>query len=274
MISIEPITPHLGAEVRGVLEPGASPKQVAITLRQALLKHHLLVLRARILNPPEQIALARIFGEPVLFDDPKIPEYPAIFRISNQQGEGHLNVGQHWHVDGTRTKSGTPISIWHVIQHPAEGGDTWYANMHRAYEDLPDDLRGRVDDLVMVSESGARHALVKRHPATKRKMLYINIRLTDHVLGMSAAQSKVLLERLDEHLNDYLDRESVHYRHKWLVGDVVIGDNFSVAHKAIPTDPRFPRTLHRVTIRGGTAFWLQAAKETNVAAQAVVDQDV
>ena len=146
--------------------------------------------------------------------------------------------------------------------------------MHRAYEDLPDDLRGRVDDLVMVSESGARHALVKRHPATKRKMLYINIRLTDHVLGMSAAQSKVLLERLDEHLNDYLDRESVHYRHKWLVGDVVIGDNFSVAHKAIPTDPRFPRTLHRVTIRGGTAFWLQAAKETNVAAQAVVDQDV
>ena len=261
MIAIEPLGPNLGAEVRGVLESQAPREHIAMTLRRALLRHHLLVVRARILSPPEQIALASMFGEPVRFTDPKIPEYPAIFRISNQRGRGHLNVGQHWHVDGTMTKSGTPISVWHVIEHPAEGGDTLYANMHLAYEELPEDLRARVDDLRMVSVSGATHALVKRHPATQRKALYTNIRLTDHFLGMGKEESNVLLRRLDEHLN----RPGGHYRHKWQVGDVVIGDNFAVAHKAMPTDPRFPRTLHRVTIQGGTAFYrraLQAASST------------
>ena len=268
MISIEPITPHLGAEIRGLLQSDAPREEIAVILRRALLTHHLLVVRARILSSPEQIALASMFGEPVRFPDPIIPEYPEIFRTSNQRGQGLLNVGQHWHADGTRTQGGTPISVWHVIEHPAEGGDTLYANMHRAYEELPEDLRARVDNLQMVSVSGARHPLVKRHPATGRKTLYTNIRLTEYFVGMDKEQSKVLLRRLDEHL----DRPGGHYRHKWQIGDVVIGDNFSVAHKAIPTDPRFPRTLHRVTIRGGTAFFrtaTQAAKATGAALGAV-----
>lgn len=268
MISIEPITPDLGAEVRGILDPGVSREQVATTLRRALLKHHLLVLRARILSPPEQISLGKIFGELALIPEPVIPDYPQILRITNQPGQKNRNVGQHWHVDGTREKHGTPISIWHVIEHPAVGGDTLYASMHRAYEALSEDLRAQLDNLKMVSDSGATHALVKRHPATQRKMLYISIRRTENFVGMDRAQTKALLARLDEHLN----RPGGHYRHKWQVGDVVIGDNFSVAHKAIPTDPRFPRILHRVTIRGGTAFYrprVQAAKATNVSPRAV-----
>jgi taurine dioxygenase len=104
-------------------------------------------------------------------------------------------------------------------------------------------------------------------------MLYINVRSTDYFLGMSKAESRVLLERLGEHLNAYLDRPDGHYRHKWLVGDVVIGDNFSVAHKAIPADPQFPRTLHRVTIQGGTAFYRPRPKETKGASRAVADAD-
>jgi taurine dioxygenase len=255
MISIEPITPHLGAEIRGVVESDAPREQIAIILRRALLTHHLLVVRARILSPPEHIALASMFGEPVRFPQPKIPEHPEIFVTSNQRGHGLLNVGQHWHVDGTMTQGGTPISLWHVIQHPAEGGDTLYANMHRAYEELPEDLRAVIDGLRMVGRSGATHAVVKQHPATRRPALYTNIRLTDRFAGLDKQQTKHLLDRLDAHL----DRPGGHYRHKWQVGDVVIGDNFSVAHKAIPTDPRFPRTLHRVTIRGGTAFFRTAA---------------
>lgn len=268
MISIEPITPNLGAEVRGVLDPGLSREQVATVLRRALLEHHLLVLRARILRPPEQIALAGMFGEPTKVTDPVMPEYPQILRVSNQPGQRNNNVGRHWHVDGTREKNGTPISLWHVIRHPEEGGDTLFTNMHRAYEELPDELRARVDGLGMVSVSGATHALVKRHPATQRKTLYTSIRRTDRFLGMDKEQSKALLERLDEHLN----RPGTYYRHKWRVGDVVIGDNFSVAHKATPTDPKFPRILHRVTIRGGTAFYrpaAQALQRSNVSPRAV-----
>lgn len=256
MISIKPITPDLGADVRGVFESGAPREEVATILRRALLTHHLLVVRARILSPPELIALGSMFGELVRYAKPTIPEYPQIFWTSNQRGQGLLNVGQRWHVDGTMHEGGTPISIWHVIQHPAEGGDTLYANMHRAYEELPEDVRARVDKVRMVARSGAKHALVQRHPATQRKALYTNINLTDRFIGMDEQQTKAVLSRLDAHL----DRPGGHYRHKWQVGDVVIGDNFSVAHKAIPTDPRFPRTLHRVTIRAGTAYFQPVAQ--------------
>jgi taurine dioxygenase len=260
-ISIEPITPDLGAEVRGIL--GATRQEVGTVLRRALLKHHLLVLRARVLRPPEQISLARVFGEPVQLAAPVIPEYPQILRVSNQPGQRNRNVGHHWHVDGTREKHGIPISIWHVIEHPAVGGDTLFANMHRAYEELDDDFRRQVDGLKMVSVSGAVHALVKRHPATQRKMIYTSIKRTNNFIGMDDEQTKAVLDRLDAHFN----RPGGHYRHKWQVGDVVIGDNFSVAHQATATDPKFPRILHRVTIRGGTAFY-QVARQDAARAQA------
>ena len=256
MIAIKPITPNLGAEVLGLLEDKAPRAQVATILRQALLKHHLLVVRARVLSPPEQIALAKVFGEPVIVPDPVIPDYPQILRVSNQPGQRNLNVGQHWHVDGTRAKGGTPISIWHVIEHPAEGGDTLFANMHLAYEELDEDLRRQTDGLKMVSVSGATHPLVARHPATKRKMLYTSIRRTSNFVGMNKEETQAVLDRLNKHF----DRPGGHYRHNWQVGDVVIGDNYSVAHQATSTDPQFPRILHRVTIRGGTAFYRPAAQ--------------
>ena len=210
MITIEPITPHLGAEIRGVFETGAPRDEIARVLRRALLAHHLLVVRARILRPPELIALGSMFGELVQFANPTIPEHQEIFWTSNQRGQGLLNVGQHWHVDGTMHHGGTPISVWHVIEHPAEGGDTLYASMHRAYEELPEDLRARVDNLQMVAVSGAKHALVKRHPATRRKALYTNINLTDHFIGMDKQQTKALLDRLDAHL----DRPGGHYQNR------------------------------------------------------------
>ena len=263
MISIEPITPDLGAEVRGLLNSGASRPKVAGILRRALIKHHLLVLRARVLSPPEQISLARLFGEPAQLAAPVIPAYPQILRVSNQPGQRNNNVGHHWHVDGTREKNGTPISIWHVIEHPAEGGDTLFANMHRAYEELDEDFRRQVDGLKMVSVSGATHSLVKSHPATQRKMLYTSIKRTDNFIGMDSDQTKAVLDRLDTHF----DRPGGHYRHKWQIGDVVIGDNFSVAHQATATDPKYPRILHRVSILGGTAFYQvdrQAAAGANV----------
>jgi taurine dioxygenase len=104
---------------------------------------------------------------------------------------------------------------------------------------------------------------VKRHPATRRKMLYTSIKRTENFVGMDSNQTKAVLDRLDAHFN----RPGGHYRHKWQVGDVVIGDNFSVAHHATATDPKFPRILHRVSILGGTAFYQvdrQAAAVANV----------
>jgi taurine dioxygenase len=256
-LSIEPIMPDLGVEIRGVLSSGISRQELGVVLRRALLKHHLLVLRARTLKPAEQISLAGLFGEPLQLPSAVLPEYPAIMRVSNQPGDKHNDVGKFWHVDGTREKNGIPISIWHVIEHPAEGGDTLFANMHRAYEELDEDFRRRIDGLKMVHNvSGAMHALVKRHPATQRRMIFASIGRTGNFIGMDSEQTKAVLDRLKAHF----DRPGGHYRHKWQVGDLVIGDNMSVAHQATPTDPRFRRILHRVSIRGGKAFYEVAAQ--------------
>src|SRR5687767_11030486 len=116
-ISIEPIMPDLGVEIRGVLSSGIARQELGLVLRRALLKHHLLVLRARTLKPAEQISLASLFGEPLQLPSAVIPEYPAIMRVSNQPGDKHNDVGKFWHVDGTRESNGIPISIWHVIEH-------------------------------------------------------------------------------------------------------------------------------------------------------------
>ncbi len=245
MVVIEPLATGLGAEVRGVTEP--SP-QCATMLRNALVEHHLLVIRARPLSPPEQIAFASIFGVPeIVGRRAHTPEYPAIYRTSNQPNDGNLNVGRYWHADGTMLKNASAISIWHVIQHPTDGGDTLFTDMHRAFDELPGELRNSIENLQMISSTGSMHPVVQTHPVTRRKALYTSLGMTRAFAGLGNDETKSMLQRLANHLN----RPGGHYRHKWQVGDVVVADNFSIAHKATATDSRFGRVLHRVSIRGG-----------------------
>ncbi len=251
MITVEPITENLGAEVKGVLDTRVSREEIVATLRDALVEHHLLVVRARPIGPKEQVAFATIFGTPEIYKKPQMPEHPEIYRVANRPELGHVNIGQYWHVDGTMREGGVPITIWHVVQNPEEGGDTLFQNMQRAYDELPADLKAIADGLTMVNTSGPQHSVVKRHPATGRKSLYINMELTRNFSGLSPEESKAINARFAQHL----DREGGHYRHKWRTGDILVGDNFSCAHKATPADPRSPRVLHRATIKAGTAFF-------------------
>jgi taurine dioxygenase len=248
LVTVEPITQDFGAEIGGLKR--ITPQLIDI-FRESLLKHHLLVLRARILTPAELLSLAQIFGTAELWGDKfALPGHPGVYRITNQPGQGH-HVGQYWHADGTIRRQSTAISLWHVVRFPEEGGDTLFANMHRAYDELPGDLKARLDDLRMIAVSGATHPVIQRHPVTGRKALYSSVRNTKVFSGLNEKETSDLLARLDAHL----DRPGGHYRHKWREGDVVIGDNYAVAHKGTPTDPRFLRVLHRVTIRGDAAFY-------------------
>lgn len=248
MLSVSPLNTGFGAEIRG---SGKISSDMGSAFQDALLEHHLLVVRARTLTPPELVGFAGLFGQPELWDDKfTLPDYPAVYRLSNQPGEGRY-VGQYWHADGTIRRQSTAISIWHVVRFPQEGGDTLFADMHRAYDELPDDLRERVEDLHLVAVSGATHPVIRRHPATGRKALYASLRNTKQFSGLGEEETRELLARLEAHL----DRPGGHYRHKWAEGDIVVGDNHAVAHKGTLTDPRFVRVLHRVTIRGDAAFY-------------------
>jgi taurine dioxygenase len=252
MVSLTPITPDLGVEIRGLVLDSTLVENVAL-LRRASLEHHLLVIRAKILAPAEQIALARIFGVPERWphEPSQLADHPEIYRVANTPGAGHQDIGRYWHADGTFIKDHpTAISLWHVVEHPSQGGDTLFANMHLAYETLPADLKAKVDRLQMVGVSGAVHPVVQIHPVTGRRALYTSIGMTKSFVGLAASETQALLKDL----NDHLDRPGGHYRHQWRAGDVIVGDNFSVAHQATPLDPRYPRILHRVTIRGDASI--------------------
>jgi taurine dioxygenase len=229
-----------------------------------LVKHHLLVIRAKVLAPSEQIAFARFFGVPERwpYEASQLAGHPEIYRVANTPGAGHQDIGRYWHADGTFIKGHpTAISLWHVVEHPSQGGDTLFANMHVAYETLPADLEGQVDGLQMVGYSGSVHPVVQTHPVTGRKALYTSIGMTKSFIGLDEAETKALLKRL----NDHLDRPGGHYRHQWRPGDLIVGDNFSVAHQATPLDPRYPRVLHRVTIRGDASIYRPPRPTKNAA---------
>lgn len=190
MVALTQIAPDFGVEISGLALGGSLGDTVAL-LRRALVKHHLLVIRAKVLAPSEQIAFARIFGVPERwpYEESQLAGHPEIYRVANTPGAGHQDIGRYWHADGTFiTGHPTAISLWHVVEHPSQGGDTLFANMHVAYETLPSDLKRQVDGLRMVGYSGSVHPVVQTHPVTGRKALYTSIGMTKSFVGLDEAR--------------------------------------------------------------------------------------
>jgi taurine dioxygenase len=253
---IRPLSGGFGAEVLA-LDPTAS-SAAAGRLRQALTEHHLLVVRGRTLAPAEQIALARVFGEPEVFlpHPTQLPDFPQLRRFSNTRAEGYENRAQYWHSDGTILPNPTAVSLWHVVKQAHGGSVTLFSNTHEAYERLSPEVRAAMEGLKMISRTGAVHSVVQRHPVTGRPALYISVGLTRGFVGLDQAASKRMLDHFDRHFG----QPGTYYAHRWREGDVIIGDNFSVAHRGMPADPGAVRTLHRVTVGLAEMYYRQKAE--------------
>lgn len=205
---------------------------------------------------------------------------------------GRYGAGMHWHSDHTFDKAPASATILYGIQVPPEGGDTLFINNYDAYNKLPDDLKQRLEGLqaihhyetkehlytadpnlseemrqqiISYQRSGAQpqksdrpkkqipdvvHPIVRTHPVTGRKALYLNEAMTSGIVGMSETEGRNLLQDLC----DFAVKNSPMYRHKWQAGDVVIWDNASMMHTGTYADPKYLRTLHRLTIQGSVPF--------------------
>ncbi|MFC0086757.1 TauD/TfdA dioxygenase family protein [Dyella flava] len=225
-------------------------------LRAALLTHGLLVIRNQKLSPAEQIRMSEVFGALETFSpgEGQLTDYPQIFRVASRPVEGHTNVGRYWHSDGSFRAQATPISIWYLVAQPAHGGETLFADLREAYRALPDEAKPAIDGLITQHRNGIKHPLVIRHPATREPTLYFNVGLTDGVVGYTPEQFMTLRNDLDNHLS----RAGAAYVHDWREGDVVIADNFRVAHRATPISEDQHRILDRTTIRAGGVYWGRA----------------
>jgi taurine dioxygenase len=267
----------LGAEVSGLDLKTLSDAEF-VALHRAWLDHLVLLLRGQQLTDADLIAFSRRLGTldwaPNQENGRRFVEgYPEIYVVSNviENGVaiGSLGAGEAtWHTDMSYLEHPPKDSILYAIEIPPAGGNTYFCNMYRTYELLPETLKQRVAGLTVKHDGtynsggyvrqgvvpmddpekspGVYHPVVCTHPETGRKMLYLGRRRNAYIRELPLAESEALLDELWS----YTSRGDVAWAHEWCPGDVVLWDNRCTMHRRDPFDPNARRILHRTQVSG------------------------
>ncbi|MEM9278903.1 MAG: TauD/TfdA family dioxygenase [Pseudomonadota bacterium] len=268
LIEARPFAPNLGAEIYGVdLSKNVSDDQFA-EIHQAFLKYQVLFFKEQKEIPPEQhISFGKRFGS--LHAHPAAPTmagYPEIFEIHATKNSKVAN-GEFWHSDVSCDETpplGTMLQI-HIM--PPCGGDTMFSDMYEAYEDLSEPIKTMVDGLSALHSSEhiykgrysdrgqkdsdidcpeALHPIVRTHPETGRKALFVNRTFTTKIFGLSEKESEAILKLLFEHAEDI----KYQIRFRWELNDMAFWDNRCCMHRAIWDYWPEERKGRRVTVKG------------------------
>lgn len=269
---LRPLGPNLGAEVTGInLCVPLSDSSVDL-VRDALLRHKVLFFRGQDLDPNAQRDFAERFGplteaHPVMeaFAD----DHPELWQIDSSTFKGRNDI---WHTDVTFVERPPLGSVLRAVRVPQFGGDTNWADLEAAYRTLSPGLQRLADGLVaehdgstefesILCERGSaatwegevfsrfdpvEHPVVRVHPETGYKSLFVNRGFTTKIVGVSETESRHLLDIFFA----AIEKPENTIRHSWQAGDVVFWDNRSTAHYANDDYGNFRRIMHRMTIRG------------------------
>jgi alpha-ketoglutarate-dependent taurine dioxygenase len=267
---IHPLAGAIGAEVSGVDLGGEIDDDTIAAVRRAWLDHLVIFLRGQDLPPARFLAVARRFGEPIEYPFVKgIDGFPLITPVVKLAHE-RVNFGGLWHSDTTYLEIPPMGTMLIAREVPPYGGDTLFANMYLAYEALSAGMRQLLDGLVAVNSSakadvtktredrmrdGARdasteysaeHPVVRTHPETGRKALYVNGGHTVRFKGMTEEESAPLLGFLFAHQS----RPEFTCRFRWEEGSLAFWDNRCAQHNPINDYHGSHRAMHRVTLAG------------------------
>jgi taurine dioxygenase len=266
----------LGADVRGVDLSSSLSDELFSFIGRSLVDHLVLRFRGQRLSDPQLIRLGRRFGK---IRNPRMREYDGsgvlseIEVISNivQNGRpiGALGAGEAtWHTDLSMFEIPASVTMLYSLELPPCGGNTRFANMYLAYEALPDDLKERVNGRTSIHDisytaagavrqgfktvedkskaPGAVHPIVRTHPISGRKALYLGRQGYGYISGLSVAESDALLDEIWNHMV----RPEFSWEHEWQLGDLVIWDNRSTIHGRGSFDASARRILHRIVVEG------------------------
>jgi taurine dioxygenase len=272
----------LGAEIVDFDLSQPLDDETLAAVRHAFLESDgLLVFRSQYITPEQHVAFSRRFG-PLMIHVLRqylLPGHPEILRISNvvENGEpiGLGDAGRIWHSDLSYTPEPSLGSLLHALELPTEGGDTSFANLSAAYDALPAEIKQRVEGKRAVHSylhsydrfSGSKwrppltenqkdevrevvHPVVRTHPETGRKALFVNEGFTSRILDLPEEESRDLLEFLFVHSTE----ARFVYRHRWQDHDIVFWDNRCTIHLAHGCPPQLRRHMHRTTVKGDAPY--------------------
>jgi alpha-ketoglutarate-dependent taurine dioxygenase len=268
--AVRPLSPALGAEIVGVDLGEEIDERTFAQIRDAWHEHLVILLRDQELSEEDQVRFAEKFGPPAVIHTKQfVRNHPAVMLISNIR-EGGTPIGalpdgeMHFHTDQCHQERPAMASMLYAIEVPRAGGNTLFANGYKAYETLPDAFKLRIagrkalnayDYDTAAMKRGTRladgvpscvHPVVRTHPATGRKALYVNRLMTVRIEGLPADESDVLLDTLFAHQ----ERREFVYEHVWRPGDLLMWDNRCTLHARTDFSPDERRLMRRVTILG------------------------
>ncbi len=279
---IRPFDAPLGAEVVGLDLTRPINAQDFARVHRAHLDHHVLVFRDARIAPQQQVDFSARFGplQIHVLKNFQLAGHPEILIVSNIKENGQPiglgDAGHYWHSDISYLEKPSLGSLLHAQELPSEGGDTLFANQHTAWDTLPDALKNAVSGLkaehsylAKYEELRARspwrpkltqqqldevkpavHPVVRTHPESGRKALFVSEHFTTRIVGVPEDESTALLAELFAHTT----KDELIYRHPWKPHDMVFWDNRSVTHLAAGTPDHLRRKLFRTTIEGDAPF--------------------
>ena len=283
-IRTHPIAGNIGAEISGVDLSDSVDDETFAEIHRALLEHLAIFFRDQRLTPEQHLALARRFGplDPEPFDKPltlpRVDGHPEILVVVKEPENQGINFGGIWHYDVTFRARPILGNVVYALEVPDHGGDTMFGNMYLAYETLTDGLKAQLAGMKAVhtalrtyeterfaarygvdprakdldgglspeATNEMEHPVVRTHPESGRKALFVGRAYTTRFAGMSEIESAPLLEYLHRHA----EKPEFTCRFRWRKGSVAIWDNRCATHCAINDYHGQRRVVHRVSIDG------------------------
>ena len=270
-LHIQRLSGAIGAEIGGIDLSQALKAETVAQIRAVWLQHQVIFFRDQHLSDAQFMTFARAMGQPIEYPFVKgLPEWPEIIEVKKLENE-RTNFGGIWHTDTSYLERPPSASMLLAREVPAFGGDTEFASMYAAWEALSEGLQRTLRPLRAVASSAkadvtktredrikdaptaqskkelvAEHPVVRTHPETGRKSLYVNFGHTARFAGMTDEESKPLLDYLFAHQA----KPEFTCRFSWQAGDIALWDNRCVLHNPVNDYHGHKRLMHRVTLKG------------------------
>ena len=277
-LTINPLSDALGAEVAGLEIRAGITESDLQRLNDAFMEHHLLCIRSAPLSPVEFAQVARHFGEPQLQllrdqrigDAPEVSVLESTYKTPEAKPDDLTMVRlSGWHTDDSYFETPAKATMLQGLAIPASGGETRFSNTRRAYDELPDAMRDKIDTRQAVHAYDTRratarartlnddevketkdvvHPLVRTHEDSGKRAIYFNPNRTDHVVDIEQSESDALLDEL----HAWITKPEYQYHHSWTLGDILLWDNRCLVHSVNVDYPVGQERRHQRILLKGT----------------------